>query len=106
MPRLTDVEVPLRRITSSLPVRLADERTAPEGWVEPERPVTTRTDELRVVEPLPARVAVVLCRDVEAEPRPMVLSVCKPRRVEAISAWRSLCMGREPGVTPPHPGPG
>lgn len=86
MPRLTDVEVPLRRITSSLPVRLADERTAPEGWVEPERLVTTRTDEPRVVLPLPVRVVVVPCREAEDAPRPTVLSACKPRREEAISA--------------------
>lgn len=47
-PRLIvdDVELP-RRMTSSLPVRGDDERTAPDGDTPVRSPVMTRTDELR-----------------------------------------------------------
>lgn len=63
-----------------------------------------RTDELRLAEVVP-------WRDADAVPRLVVPLTCVPGRVAATVAWRSLRMGREPGVPPPHeglpmPGPG
>lgn len=102
---IEDDVLPPRRRTSSLLPRLDDERTAPEERFteEPERPVTTRTDELRV-EPLSVRVTLSPRREADVVPRLTALLSCEPRRVEATVAWRSFSRGREPGVTPPHPG--
>ena len=84
---MEDDVLPPRRNTSSLPPRLDDERTAPDERLveEPERPVTTRTEELRV-EPLSVRVTLDPRRVADVVPRLIVLSSCAPRRVEATVA--------------------
>lgn len=84
---MEDDVLPPRRNTSSLPLRLDDERTAPDERLaeEPERPVTTRTEELRV-EPLSVRVTLDPRRVADVVPRLTVLLSCVPRRVEATVA--------------------
>ena len=84
---MEDDVLPPRRNTSSLPPRLDDERTAPDERPaeELERPVTTRTDELRV-EALSERVILVPRREVDVVPRLTALLSCEPRRVEATVA--------------------
>ena len=84
---MEDDVLPPRRNTSSLPPRLDDERTAPDERLveEPERPVTTRTEELRV-EPLSVRVTLDPRRVADVVPRLTVLLSCAPRRVEATVA--------------------
>ena len=84
---MEDDVLPPRRNTSSLPPRLDDERTAPDERLveEPERPVTTRTEELRV-EPLSVRVTLDPRRVADVVPRLTTLLSCVPRRVEATVA--------------------
>ena len=84
---MEDDVLPPRRNTSSLPPRLDDERTAPDERLveEPERPVTTRTEELRV-EPLSVRVTLDPRRVADVVPRLTALLSCAPRRVEATVA--------------------
>ena len=80
--------LPPLRITSSLSLRLDEERTAPDERLEdePVRPVTTRTEELRE-EPSPVRPTLVPRRVVVVVAlRLTALLSCEPRRVEAIVA--------------------
>ena len=82
-PRLIvdDVELP-RRMTSSLPVRGDDERTAPDCETPVRSPVMTRTDELRAALETSVRDDddVVPWRDDDVVPRPALRLSCVPRR--------------------------
>ena len=105
--RLVDEELVLRCISSSLPVLLPDECTAPD-----ERellPVITRTEELRLeplsirrVAPLSVRLAVVPVRDALVAELRVLLLACGSRRVAVPVAvrWFSYTLG----PPPPHPG--